>query len=183
MRPSDDTEPVLNVETMVMLDKPAPTHPTDDEILLPPQNIREIMETLPHRYPFILVDRVTELVQGKRIKGYKNVTINEPFFQGHFPGDPIMPGVLQLEALAQLGVLLINTVPAAKGKLAVFAGMNNVRFRRMVIPGDQFKMECEILKLRLPIGKMLCKAYVADELVVEAEIICSLIDREAPTGS
>ncbi|WP_373533115.1 3-hydroxyacyl-ACP dehydratase FabZ [Vampirovibrio sp.] len=165
-----------------MTDKPAQPHLSNDEILLPPQKIREIMDTLPHRYPFILVDRVTELVQGKRIKGYKNVTINEPFFQGHFPGDPIMPGVLQLEAMAQLGILLMKTIPATEGKLAVFAGMNDVRFRRMVIPGDQFEMECEILKLRLPIGKMSCKAYVAGELAVEAEIICSLVDREASAG-
>ena len=150
-----------------------------NEVLSSPQRIRDIMSILPHRYPFILVDRVTELDPGKRIKGYKNVTINEPFFQGHFPGDPIMPGVLQLEALAQMGVLLLNTIPGAQGKLAVFAGMNDVRFRRMVIPGDRFEMECEILKLRLPIGKMSCKAYVDGELAVEAEIICSLVDRTA----
>lgn len=150
-----------------------------NEGLPSPQRIRDIMSILPHRYPFILVDRVTELDPGKRIRGYKNVTINEPFFQGHFPGDPIMPGVLQLEALAQLGVLLLNTVPGAQGKLAVFAGMNDVRFRRMVIPGDRFDMECEILKLRLPIGKMSCKAYVDGELAVEAEIICSLVDRDS----
>lgn len=162
-----------------MTEKPAQVPTENDEILLPPKRIREIMDTIPHRYPFILVDRVTEIVQGKRIKGYKNVTINEPFFQGHFPNDPIMPGVLQLEAMAQLGVILINTVPNAQGKLAVFAGMNDVRFRRMVTPGDKFEMECEILKLRLPIGKMACKAYVDGELAVEAEIICSLVDRDA----
>jgi 3-hydroxyacyl-[acyl-carrier-protein] dehydratase len=164
---------------MVMTEKPAQAPTENDEILLPPKRIREIMDTIPHRYPFILVDRVTEIVQGKRIKGYKNVTINEPFFQGHFPNDPIMPGVLQLEAMAQLGVILLNTVPNAQGKLAVFAGMNDVRFRRMVTPGDKFEMECEILKLRLPIGKMACKAYVDGELAVEAEIICSLVDRDA----
>lgn len=148
-------------------------------VLTSPKRIRDILSVLPHRYPFILVDRVTELDPGKRIKGYKNVTINEPFFQGHFPGDPIMPGVLQLEALAQMGVLLLDTIPGAQGKLAVFAGMNDVRFRRMVIPGDRFDMECEMLKLRLPIGKMSCKAYVDGELTVEAEIICSLVDRES----
>mgnify|MGYP003940854029 CR=1 FL=1 len=148
-----------------------------EDILLPPKRIREIMDTLPHRYPFILVDRVTELIQGKRIKGYKNVTINEPFFQGHFPGDPIMPGVLQLEALAQLGVLLLSTVPQGQGKLAVFAGMENVRFRRMVTPGDRFDMECILTKLRPPIGKMSCKAYVDGELTIEADITCSLLNR------
>ncbi len=161
-----------------MTEKPVQSNADQEEVLLPPKTIRQIMETIPHRYPFILVDRVTELVQGKRVKGYKNVTMNEPFFQGHFPGDPIMPGVLQLEAMAQLGVILMKTVPAAQNKLAVFAGMNDVRFRRMVIPGDKFEMECEILKLRLPIGKMACKAYVDGELAVEAEIICSLVDRE-----
>lgn len=171
------------MEEKPMSEQAGQATPANNEVLLSPLSIREVMEILPHRYPFILVDRVTEIVPGQRIKGYKNVTINEPFFQGHFPGDPIMPGVLQLEAMAQLGVILINTVPAAKGKLAVFAGMNDVRFRRMVIPGDQFQMECEILKLRLPIGKMACKAYVAGELVVEAEIICSLVDREPPAGA
>ncbi|MCE3235071.1 MAG: 3-hydroxyacyl-[acyl-carrier-protein] dehydratase FabZ [Vampirovibrio sp.] len=162
-----------------MTENPANQPANQEEYtLLPPKRIREIMESLPHRYPFILVDRVTEHVQGKRIKGYKNVTINEPFFQGHFPGDPIMPGVLQLEALAQLGVLLISTVPQAQGKLAVFAGMDNVRFRRMVTPGDRFDMECELVKLRVPIGKMACKAYVDGELTVEADITCSLLSRE-----
>lgn len=162
-----------------MTEQPAQTSANNDDVLLPPKQIREIMDTIPHRYPFILVDRVTEIIQGKRIKGYKNVTINEPFFQGHFPGDPIMPGVLQLEAMAQLGVILLSTIPSAKGKLAVFAGMNDVRFRRMVTPGDKFEMHCELLKLRLPIGKMSCKAYVDGELAVEAEIICSLVDRDA----
>lgn len=171
-------EPIQALETMTMTEKPASTNASDEEIHLSPQSIREILETLPHRYPFILVDRVTELVKGKRIKGYKNVTINEPFFQGHFPGDPIMPGVLQLEALAQLGSILLKTIPQAEGKLGVFAAIDSVRFRRMVVPGDQFRMECEMLKLRLPIGKMACKAYVDDQLVIEAEITCSLVDRE-----
>lgn len=151
---------------------------TEDAERLSPKGIREIMEIIPHRYPFILVDRVTELFSGKSIKGYKNVTINEPFFQGHFPGDPIMPGVLQIEAMAQLGVVLLKTTPQAEDKLAVFAGMDNVRFRRMVVPGDRFDMECSIIKLRPPIGKMACKAYVNGELVVEAEIICSLMARQ-----
>lgn len=176
-------EPVFDVETLTMTEKPAQANTPDDEALLPPKRIQEIMNTIPHRYPFILVDRVTELVQGKRIKGYKNVTINEPFFQGHFPGDPIMPGVLQLEALAQMGVILLKTIPAARNKLAVFAGMNDVRFRRMVTPGDKFEMECELLKLRPPIGKMACKAYVDGELAVEAEIICSMIDRDDTSHS
>jgi 3-hydroxyacyl-[acyl-carrier-protein] dehydratase len=140
-------------------------------------NINQIMEILPHRYPFILVDRVTELVQGQRIKGYKNVSINEPFFQGHFPNDPIMPGVLQLEALAQLGAILMGSLPEAKGRLIVFAGIDKVRFRRMVTPGDRLDMEVEIMKLRLPIGKSLGRAFVNGEPVVEAEIMCSFVDR------
>ncbi|HEY9746758.1 MAG TPA: 3-hydroxyacyl-ACP dehydratase FabZ, partial [Oculatellaceae cyanobacterium] len=131
------------------------------------------------RYPFLLVDRVTEHIQNKRICGYKNVTINEPFFQGHFPGDPIMPGVLQLEALAQLGAILMLQTEKAKGKLMVFAGMDNVRFRRMVIPGDRLDMECELIKFRFPIGKSLCKAYVNGELAVEAELLFSIVDRNA----
>jgi 3-hydroxyacyl-[acyl-carrier-protein] dehydratase len=167
---------------MQMIEKPASESTSsqpEEAAHLPSESIREIMNRLPHRYPFILVDRVTEHVQGKRIKGYKNVTINEPFFQGHFPGDPIMPGVLQLEALAQLGVILLSQMPQGQGKLAVFAGMNDVRFRRMVIPGDRFDMECELVKLRPPIGKMACKAYVDGELTVEVEIICSLLDRSS----
>lgn len=148
-----------------------------DDISLHPESIREILGVLPHRYPFVLVDRVTEHIQNKVIRGYKNVTINEPFFQGHFPGDPIMPGVLQLEALAQLGILLLNKTEKAQGKLAVFAAMDGVRFRRMVLPGDRFDMECSLLKLRPPIGKMACKGYVNGELAVEAEITCSMVDR------
>lgn len=149
------------------------THPS----ALSPMNMKDIMNALPHRYPFILVDRVTEHLYRKHIKGYKNVSINEPFFQGHFPGEPIMPGVLQIEALAQLGVLLLKALPESKNKLAVFAGMNNVKFKKMVLPGDRLDLECELLKLRAPIGKMLGRGYVDGKLAVEAEITCSLLDR------
>jgi 3-hydroxyacyl-[acyl-carrier-protein] dehydratase len=147
--------------------------------LLPqtPMMIQEILNELPHRYPFVLVDRVTEHVYRQFIKGYKNVSINEPFFQGHFPGEPIMPGVLQIEALAQLGVLLLKALPESKDKLAVFAGITNARFKKIVQPGDRLDMECDLLKLRAPIGKMSGRGYVDGQLVVEAEITCSLLDR------
>lgn len=147
--------------------------------LVDPEDIRRIINILPHRYPFLLVDRVTEHRLGERITGYKNVTINEPFFQGHFPGDPIMPGVLQLEALAQLGAILMLQTEPARGKMMVFAGMDKVRFRRMVIPGDRLDMECILTKIRFPIGKSVCKAMVNGEVAVEAELMFSIVDRSA----
>lgn len=169
------------VETLEMTEKPLKTESGDELTYLKPEDIQRIIGILPHRYPFLLVDRVTEHIKGKSIKGYKNVTINEPFFQGHFPGDPIMPGVLQLEALAQLGAVLMLQSEAAKGKLMVFAGMDNVRFRRMVVPGDRLDMHCILHKFRFPIGKSLCKAYVDGELAVEGELIFSIVDRTAST--
>ena len=173
------------METLTMTAKPntlsenAATEAVENEVYLPTLGIREIMDLIPHRYPFLLVDRVTEHVQGKRIKGYKNVTMNEPFFQGHFPGDPIMPGVLQLEAMAQLGAVLMMSTAAAKGKLMVFAGMDNVRFRRMVLPGDRLDMEAELVRFRAPIGKSKCCAYVNGELAVEADMVFSMVNRTA----
>ncbi len=143
---------------------------------LPPLSIVEIMACIPHRYPFLLVDGVTYHRCGEQIKGYKNVTINEPFFQGHFPGRPIMPGVLQVEALAQLGGILIANMEAGQNKLAVFAGLDNVRFRRMVLPGDRLDLECELVKFRAPIGKSKCRALVNGEVAVEANMIFSLVD-------
>jgi 3-hydroxyacyl-[acyl-carrier-protein] dehydratase len=166
------------VETLEMTKPPSPK--ADDGARLPKtEDILRILSILPHRYPFLLVDRVTDHIQGQFIKGYKNVSINEPFFQGHFPGDPIMPGVLQLEALAQMGALMMLQTEKAKGKLMVFAGMDNVRFRRMVTPGDRLDMECILTKFRFPIGKSTCKAYVDGELAVEAELIFSIVDRSA----
>ncbi|MGE0199874.1 MAG: 3-hydroxyacyl-ACP dehydratase FabZ [Candidatus Melainabacteria bacterium] len=144
---------------------------------MPPLDVNQIMTFLPHRYPFLLVDRVTEHIAGEHIKGYKNVTMNEPFFQGHFPGLPIMPGVLQLEALAQLGGVLIAHTEAAQGKLMVFAGIDKVRFRRMVVPGDRLDLECTLTRFRPPIGKSLCRASVNGDLVLEAELMFSLINR------
>jgi len=167
------------MESTTMTEKPAQTGNSSEEsgVQLPPIGIREIMDLIPHRYPFILVDRITEHVKEKRIKGYKNVSMNEPFFQGHFPGDPIMPGVLQLEAMAQLGAVMMMSSDLAQGKLMVFAGMDNVRFRRMVIPGDRLDMECELVRFRMPIGKSHCKAYVNGELAVEADMIFSVVTR------
>ncbi len=117
--------------------------------------IREIMERIPHRYPFLLVDRVLEIVPGRRIVAIKNVTINEPFFQGHFPGAPVMPGVLIIEALAQAGaVLLLSDIPNGTSKLVYFTGIDEARFRRPVVPGDQLRLTMEVLKLRARTCKM-----------------------------
>lgn len=137
-------------------------------------DINEIREILPHRYPFLLVDRVTEMVDGKSIKGYKNVSMNEEFFQGHFPQKPIMPGVLILEALAQLGAVAILSRDEFKGKIAMFAGADKVRWRKQVVPGDRLDLSCEIIKLRGPIGKGKVEASVDGEKVCEAEIMFAI---------
>jgi len=137
--------------------------------------IQKIMQFLPHRYPFLLVDRVLELEPGVRIVALKNVTINEPFFQGHFPGQPVMPGVLIIEAMAQAGGLLAyESGPADKhGQLIYFMGMDKVRFRKPVVPGDQLIFEARILKLRTKVAKMAGTAFVDDQLVAEAELMAS----------
>ena len=136
-------------------------------------DINEIMERIPHRYP-LLVDRVTELIPGKSAKGYKNVTINEPFFQGHFPGRPIMPGVLILEALAQLGAVILLGSEENKGRLALFTGIDKVRFRRQVVPGDQLQLEAELIRMRRLMGKAAVRALVDDEPAAEGEIMFAL---------
>lgn len=133
--------------------------------------VNEIMKCIPHRYPFLLVDRVLELELGKRGVGIKNVTINEPFFQGHFPGTPVMPGVLIIEALAQLGAVIVLGMPENKGKLAFLTGVDNVRFRRQVIPGDQLCLEVEMTRMRGPIGKGKGRALVDGEVAAEGEIM------------
>lgn len=130
----------------------------------------EIIKMIPHRYPFLLVDRITECVPGKYSKGYKNVTMNEEFFQGHFPGNPIMPGVLQIEAMAQCSAPILLTLDQFKDKLALFASMDNVRFKNIVRPGDRFDMEIELLKLKGPIGKSHAVGYVDGKIVVEADM-------------
>lgn len=141
-------------------------------------DIAGVLGTLPHRYPFILVDRVTDLVPGTSVTALKNVTANEPFFQGHFPGNPVMPGVLQVEALAQAGALLLLSDQRYAGKVPFFMSMDRVKFRRSVVPGDQLRLEVKALRLRSRMGACHGKAYVGDELACEAEIRSVLVDRD-----
>jgi beta-hydroxyacyl-ACP dehydratase FabZ len=141
--------------------------------------IDEILSILPHRHPFLLVDKIIEMEEGKRIVGIKNVTINEPFFQGHFPGKPVMPGVLIIEAMAQVGaILLLKNIEDKENKLALFAGIDEVRFRKPVLPGDVLRFEVEVLKVKATIGKLKGKAYVGDELVCEATVMSVLVDKK-----
>ena len=141
--------------------------------------LQDILKILPHRYPFLLIDRITELVRTKRIVALKNVTINEPFFAGHFPTFPIMPGVLVVEAMAQAGgVLLLTEFPDRDQKLLLFTGIEKAKFRRPVVPGDQLRIDVEVLVWRGTAGRMQGKAFVNDKLACEAIITCRLIDRE-----
>lgn len=143
------------------------------------KDIMEIQRYLPHRYPFLLVDRILELEEGKRIVGLKNVTINEPFFQGHFPGQPVMPGVLILEAMAQVGGCLALSYLKKEGELAVyFMGIDKAKFRKPVIPGDNLRLEVEVLKQRGNIWVFKGKAYVDDTLVSEAELMAMMTGEE-----
>lgn len=141
-------------------------------------NTHEIMKILPHRYPFLLVDKIEEIEEGKRAVGIKNVTVNEPFFQGHFPGNPIMPGVLIVEAMAQVGGVAILCQEEYKNKLAVFAGIDHVRFRRQVVPGDVLRMEAEMIAIKRGIGKAKVKAEVDGQLVCEGELMFGLVEKE-----
>ena len=140
-------------------------------------DIKEIAKIIPHRYPFLLIDRIVELEEGKRAVAIKNVTMNEPHFQGHFPDHPIMPGVLIIEALAQVGVVMALRMPASEGKLVYFAGIDGVRFRRPVVPGDQLRLEVETVWVRGALGKMKGKATVNGEVAAEGEFMFSLADR------
>ena len=142
--------------------------------------LKEIQEVLPHRYPFLLVDRILELELGKRVVGVKNVTINEPFFVGHFPGHPIMPGVLLLEAMAQVGgFLLMRSLDArAERKVMYFTGIDRARFRKPVIPGDQVRFEVELLQLRRQVCRMKGEATVEGKVAVEAEMSAIVTDRD-----
>jgi len=140
-----------------------------------PLDVRAIMEILPHRYPFLLVDRVVELEEERRIVALKNVTFNEPFFQGHFPGNPIMPGVLVVEAMAQAGaILLLHSRPENRGRIVYFAGIDKAKFRRPIVPGDQLRLQVEVLKLRSRTCLMRGEALVGGSVVAEAEIFSSL---------
>jgi len=141
-------------------------------------DIRAILERIPHRYPFVLVDRVIEVVPRQKIVAIKNVTYDEPFFPGHFPGAPVMPGVLILESLAQTGALLLfDEVPDRTSKLVYFAGIDAARFRRPVVPGDQLRLTMEIIKMRAKTCKMKGVATVDGEMAAEAEIMSALVDR------
>lgn len=131
---------------------------------------RAIQEIIPHRYPFLLVDRIIEMAEGQRAVGIKNVSMNEPFFQGHFPGYPIMPGVLIMEALAQVGAVIVLQKPEFAGYIGLFAGLDGVKFRRQVVPGDQLRLEVDIIKMR---GKLIVaegKAYVGPDLAAEGTL-------------
>ncbi len=137
-------------------------------------DINEIKNIIPHRYPFLLIDQVVELEEEKRAVGIKNVTFNEPFFQGHFPEYPVMPGVLIVEALAQVGAVAMLKKEENKGKLALFAGIDKCRFKRQVKPGDQLRLEVEILRLRGPVGKGKGAATVNGEIACEAELMFAI---------
>jgi 3-hydroxyacyl-[acyl-carrier-protein] dehydratase len=144
-------------------------------------DLQHILTILPHRYPFLLIDRITELVRTKRIVALKNVTVNEPFFQGHFPNFPIMPGVLVVEAMAQAGgVLLLTEFPDREQKLLLFTGIERAKFRRPVTPGDQLRIEVDVKAWRGSAGRMQGKAYVDGKLACEATITCRLLDRKPP---
>ncbi len=145
--------------------------------------VREIMRLLPHRYPILLVDRIVEFEPGRRVVGLKNVTINEPFFEGHFPGYPIMPGVLIIEALAQAGGFLALKAIGEKGKIAFFAGIDNCKFRRPVLPGDQLRLECTVISRKGPVWKMHGEATVDGVLAAKADLTASLANRLDEGGS
>lgn len=137
-------------------------------------DIQAIKEIIPHRYPFLLVDKVSIEEIGVKGVGYKNVTINEPFFQGHFPHFPVMPGVLIVEAMAQVGAVILLSHDKYKGKTPLFAGINKVRFKRKVVPGDTLRMEVELTKIKGPIGIGEGKAYVDDEIACEGEFLFAI---------
>lgn len=144
--------------------------------MTPLMDIQEIMQLIPHRYPFLLVDKVLTLDPGKKITAIKNITVNEPFFNGHFPGQPVMPGVLMIEALAQAGGLLAyksTNTRFSDGIMYYFAGIDNARFRRIVVPGDQLRLEVSLVKSKREIWMLEGKAYVGDELACSAEFMCA----------
>lgn len=143
-------------------------------------NILEIMNLLPHRYPFLLVDRIVELEEGKRIVGVKNVTINEPFFQGHFPGHPVMPGVLIIEAMAQVGgVFAMVSDKIGNDKVTYFTGIDNAKFRRPVVPGDILRFELDLIGCKRGFYTFSAKAYVGDALAAEAELKATFAPRQS----
>ena len=141
-------------------------------------DVRKILELLPHRYPFLLVDRILEVQGTEKIVGLKNVTFNEEFFQGHFPGHPVMPGVLIVEAMAQTGgMLLMEQIPDREKKTVYFMSLDNVKFRKPVVPGDQLRMEVTMLQFRGKIAKMKGVALVEGKVVAEAEMMAGVVDK------
>jgi beta-hydroxyacyl-ACP dehydratase FabZ len=147
-------------------------------------DIEQILRALPHRYPFLLVDRILEVEGTTRVVGLKNVTINEPFFQGHFPGHPIMPGVLIVEAMAQVGgCLMLGTMEHPERKLVYFMGVDGVRFRKPVRPGDQLRMEVTVLQVRGGTCRMKGVASVDGKTVAEGEMLAQIVDREGERGA
>jgi 3-hydroxyacyl-[acyl-carrier-protein] dehydratase len=141
-------------------------------------DIQEILDFLPHRYPFLLIDRVVEFERAKRLVAIKNVTINEPFFQGHFPGYPIMPGVLVIEAMAQAGaIIMLSEIPDREKKLAVFTGIERAKFRRPVTPGDQLRIEVDVLAFKSRMGRMEAKALVDGKLACQATLTCQIVPK------
>jgi len=148
--------------------------PAPDAVTL---DINQIQQILPHRYPFLLIDRIIALETGKRVTAIKSVTMNEPYFAGHFPGHPVMPGVLVVEAMAQAGGLLIMREFKPNSKLVLFTGIDKCKFRKQVTPGDQLRIEVEVLAFRRNVGRMQGSAFVGDQLACEAELGCVVIDR------
>ncbi len=136
-----------------------------------PVSDQKLTDILPHRYPFLLVDRILELEPGKRAVGIKNVTMNEYFFQGHFPGQPIMPGVLMVEALAQIGAVALLTMEGNEGKIPMFTGIEKLRFKRQVVPGDTLRLEMEVLQMRGPMGRGQGTVTVDGEMAVKGELL------------
>lgn len=137
-------------------------------------DIKQIQEIIPHRYPFLLIDRVEAVDAGKSCTALKNVSVNEPYFQGHFPGEPVMPGVLIIEALAQAGAVAILSLEQYKGKTAYFGGIKNARFKRKVVPGDQLRLEVSISSMRMNMGLGVGTAYVGDEVAATGELIFAI---------
>ena len=150
-----------------------------------PIDIEDIKRLIPHRYPFLFVDRIVELVAGERIVGIKNVSADEPFFQGHFPAYPVMPGVIILESLAQTGAIMMWSVDGDDGgnKIPFFAGANKVKFRRQVVPGDQLRLELTVLKQRSGTCRLAGKAFVDGELAAEAEIFAVIRDQSSTSAA
>ena len=149
-----------------------------------PLDINEIQKFLPHRYPFLMIDRVIEMERYKRIVAIKSVSINEAFFEGHFPGKPVMPGVLILESMAQAGgLLLLQEIPDRDSKLLYLASIDNVKFRRPVVPGDQLRVEVDILTWKGDLCKIRAKAFVEQNLATEATMLCLMVDRDSPANA